>query len=349
MKQLLIRGFHLAGGFGILRYLRRRSAVIACYHGVLPGEDDSYDFLHANFVSAAAFERHLRWLASRYRLVPLRTIVEALEQGTELPARAAAVTFDDGFANNYVVAFPILRRLGVPATIFLTTDKIGVPGEQLWTERVKRAIFLSPASTVTLTAGQSATYPLRTPRERERAAGIVSGILKRAPVAQRDAWLEEIERVCGYPSLQSSDAVRYDFLTWDQIREMAANSIGFGSHTRSHPMLRTLGADELTNELVASKRAIERELGAECFAFAYPNGKFEDFGPRDVAALRQAGYRCAFTLEGGLVHRNSDRFALDRVNLARQFDEPLLNASLTGALADIRMLAGRRSAAPAGM
>lgn len=348
MKQVFLTGLHLAGAFGALRHLRRHSAVVLCYHGVLPGNDDSYDLMNANFVAATAFERHLRWVARRYQLVPLRVIVDALKSGTNFPTRAATITFDDGFANNYRVAFPILRRLGVGATVFLTTDKIGVPGAQLWTERVKLAILLTPLTAVTLKLREEQVYRLDRLRDRENATRLVLGAMKLAPVAQRDEWLNAIEQVCGRPALSPSDAMRCDFLTWDEIREMAAAGIEFGSHTKSHPILKSLDDAQLFEELSGSKRTIERELGTECYAFAYPNGKFADFGAREVRALEAVGYTCALTLEGGLVERDSHRFALNRVNVGRQYPPSLLNASLTGARADIRSLLGRRPAAPVG-
>lgn len=349
MKRLILRGLHLVGAFGALRHLRQGSAVIVCYHGVMPGDDDSYQFLNANFVSAKAFEEQMQWLASRYHLVPLRRIVEALDAGAGLPSRAATVTFDDGFANNYRVAFPILRRLAIPTTVFLTTEKIGVPGAQLWTERVKRAIYLTPQAAVTLRIGERNTYQLPDGRARERVARMVLGHLKRATAAQRDEWLTEIEGVCGRPGLQPHDAMRYDFLTWDEVREMATAGVEFGSHTVSHPILRSLDDRALAVELLESKRTIESHLGRECYAFAYPNGGFDDFGAREMAALESAGYRCALSLEGGLVRRDARRFALDRTNVAREYALPLLNATLTGAMADLRTLTGRRPAGPAGM
>jgi len=349
MKRTILRGLHLVGAFGALRHLRRNAAVIVCYHGVMPGDDDSYQFLNANFVSTKAFEQQMQWLASRYRLVPLRHIVEAIDQGAALPARAATVTFDDGFANNYRTAFPVLRRLGIPTTIFLATEKIGVPGAQIWTERVKRAIYLTPKTSVTLHVGGPCTYQLPDAGARERGARLVLSQLKRATVAQRDEWLAEIESVCGRPSLQPNEAMRYDFLTWDQVREMAAAGIEFGSHTVSHPILTSLDDDRLAFELSESKKTIESQLGRECYAFAYPNGGFGDFGPREMAALKGAGYRCALSLEGGLVRRTAERFALDRTNVAREYALPLLNATLTGAMADLRSLTGRRSVGPAGV
>jgi peptidoglycan/xylan/chitin deacetylase (PgdA/CDA1 family) len=348
MKNAVLQVLHSTGAFGALRHLRRHAAVVVCYHGVMPGADDRYDYLHNNFVAASAFERHLVWLSSRYRLVPLAQLISAFDRDQPLPPRAATITFDDGFANNYRVAFPILRRMGISATIFLTTGKIGIAGAQLWTERVKRAIFLSDRSTVAVDLGGVKTFELKGPHARERIARTILGDLKRAPLAMRDEWMERVEHAFGAAPLRPADAMRYDFLTWSEVREMAAAGIEFGSHTVTHPILTTLTDAQLRDELTESKRTIESELGRECYSFAYPNGGYADFGAREMAALETAGYRCAFSLEGHLVHHGAHRFALDRSNIARQYSPSLLNATLTGALADLRRATGRRATGPVG-
>lgn len=337
-KHSAVWALHRAGLFGTLRRLRGGSALILTYHGLLPGDDDRYDFLSANFVSAAAFERQIAWLARHYRLLPLREIVEAFERGGSLPARAATVTFDDGFANNFRLAFPILQRLGVPWTVFLTTGKVGVAGAQLWTERVKRAIYLTPRTSASFGIPGLAPQTLRGAAERECAARTVLSHLKRAPVDERNRLVSRIERTCGRPAISAAEAVRYDFLTWDEVRTMAAAGVEFGSHTVSHPILSTLSAPELERELADSKRTIEAELGRECYAFAYPNGQPGDYGERERNALRRLGYRCALSLQGRLNRRTNTPFTLDRVNIARECDPALFNAALTGALADLRRI-----------
>jgi peptidoglycan/xylan/chitin deacetylase (PgdA/CDA1 family) len=336
VKRTTLWALHRTGAFGALRHLRKQATPVLTYHGVMPGDDDRYDFLLDNFVSAAAFERQMRWLTSRYHPVSLRQIVDALDGGAPLPRGAATVTFDDGFANNFRVAFPILQRLGVPATIFLTTEKIGVAGAQLWTEQVKRAIYLTPRTELTLGAPDRSHYLLDAPGNRERAARAVLGQMKKLPVADRNRRVAEIEQLCGRPAMAPTDGTRYDFLTWDDVRVMAHAGVEFGSHTVSHPVLSTLSDAELETELRDSKARIEAELGRECYAFAYPNGKATDFGEREKKALGAAGYRCGLALQGQLNRQVSDRFALDRVNVAREFDEALLNARLTGALADLQ-------------
>jgi peptidoglycan/xylan/chitin deacetylase (PgdA/CDA1 family) len=337
IKRTALSALHGSGLLGALRHARQDSTLVLTYHGVLPGDDDRYDFLNANFVSEEAFERQMRWLSSRYRLVSLRQIAAALNGGAPLPPRAATVTFDDGFANNFHVAFPILQRLSVPCAVFLTTGMIGVAGAQLWTERVKRAIALTPVRSFVFGSDGKSYLAGRTV-ERERAARDILAMLKRAAPGERDRQVSALESICGRPDITASESIRYDFLNWNQVRTMAEGGIEFGSHSVSHPILSTLSSTALESELGDSKRRIEAELGTECYSFAYPNGKAADFGEREITLLRGLGYRCALSLNGGLNKPDANPFRLERVNISREFDAALFNATLTGATGELRRM-----------
>jgi len=329
---------------GILRAaraLQRPGCVILTYHGVL-ADSGGHDFLNHNFVPAEMFEGHLKYICRYYRPMPLRDLVSYYERGAVPPPRSLALTFDDGFANNYTVAFPLLKRYAVPFTIFVTTGLIDRPGAQLWTERLKRAMYLCSADVVTLpVAGHEVRSSLSMPADREEATRRMSLLLKRLPVAERDAALDVIESVCGRPPLTVAEGERYEFLTWAQIREMVAAGVEFGSHTVQHPILSTLDSESLAAEAVESKRHIESSLGVACETFAYPNGSSADYGEREKRALRAAGYRCALSLRGNVNGRRPDLFELDRINIGRRLDHAAFEAEVVGLLGRARALRRR--------
>lgn len=342
MKNAALQLLHRGGFFALVRRIKPPQCVVLTYHGVLSAADDSYRYLDNNFVAASAFERQIAHIARHYRPLSVGEIVAYYEKGEAPPPRSVAVTFDDGFANNGTVAFPILERYGVPATIFLATGLIGRQGGQLWTERVKRSIFLSPRNAVELDLVPERTlFILGTARERETAARFILGRLKSLPVVPRTTWVERIEEQFGRPELQSHEEERYRFLDWKEVRSLADRGIDFGAHTISHSILSTLDAGQLAEEITGSKRAIETALDRECYAFAYPNGSPADYGDRDREALRAAGYRCAFALDGGVNGRQPDMFALCRVNISRAFDPPVFEGALTGLLSAARQFRER--------
>jgi peptidoglycan/xylan/chitin deacetylase (PgdA/CDA1 family) len=344
IKIVGLGGLRRCGAFAALRFVQRRRALVLAYHGVLTTTRPAASYLDYNFIPAEMFEAQVRHLRTHFRPISLSQFVEGYERGTLLPERSVLITFDDGFANNYRVAFPILKAHDVPFTVFLTTGMIDRPDAQLWSERVSRAVYLSPLSRVDLHFGEDhCTFALTNAATREQASRALVALLKRLNPADRERRLIAIERAFGRPKLSEAERERYEFLTWTEIRQMAAAGVEFGSHSVTHPILSTLDDASLERELVDSKREIESRIGAACKVFAYPNGGQGDYGPREQRALRDAGYRCAFALLGGLVGPGDDPFALERVNVGRDFNGALFEAASTGLLGTarkVRALAG---------
>jgi peptidoglycan/xylan/chitin deacetylase (PgdA/CDA1 family) len=328
----------ILGRFGavpIARTLQRSRAVVLTYHGVLDNADND-DYLNHNFVAADWFDAQMRYICRHYRPIPLRELVATYRRGHRPPDRSVVVTFDDGFANNLSVALPILRRHSVPFTVFVTTGLLDTPGAIMWTERAKRSLYLYPGHSVDLQLdGVARTLDLSSPAARVNAAKAVLQRLKRMAPGPRNQALHDLERVCGAQPIQDHERDRYEFLTWAQARELAAAGVEIGSHTVNHPILTTLDASALRDELVESKRRVEAALGQECISFAYPNGSHADFGPREKAALRDHGYLCGLSLNGSLNDR-PDLYEVDRINVGRHLDLPAFQVAMTGMLGAAR-------------
>jgi len=210
--------------------------LVLCFHSV------SHDWEHQLAVRPALFERLVRGLLRRrFRPVP----ADRLLMGGR---RSLHVTFDDAYAD-IEGALETLQRLGVPATIF--------------------------ASTEFADSGR----PLAVPELAEEAA-------------------QHPERLAT--------------MDWERLRDVAARGFTIGSHTISHPHLRSLTDAELERELAESRQRIEDELGAACELFAYPFGEHDE---RVRAAVRRNGYRAAFALWEGSSRRNL--FALPRTDIYR--------------------------------
>ena len=340
-----------AGILASARALLRQRALILTYHGVLSGGGDQDDFLNHNFISEDVFDGQMRWIREHYRPVPLAVLIDCYRHRRPLPPRAVAVTFDDGFANNGSVAFPILRRHSIPFTVFLATGLIETPGAQLWTERVKRSIYLHDGASARLSvAGQEFVLDLQSKEARAGAARHILQFLKRQSVAVREAAVGEVESALGRPPLGARDTERYAFLTWGEVRQMASAGVEFGSHTVNHPILSTLDAADVEREVRQSRERIEAELKKPCDVFAYPNGSAADFTERDKRALERAGYRAAFSLCGRLNGPDADLFQIDRVNIGRQLDPLMFETAAVGMLglarrARQRVLAGTHALA----
>jgi peptidoglycan/xylan/chitin deacetylase (PgdA/CDA1 family) len=254
--------------------------------------------------SVAGFERQMRCIREHFHPMSLTDLVAAAER-REIPPRAVAVTFDDGYENVFLDAFPIIRRYGVPATVYLATGLIG--GGPMWNDRIEIAIRATHYGEIRSPLDDRDVLPLRTPEQRELALRRTLEALKRRPPADRDALTAEIVRALG---VTVDGGLR--MLRWAQVADMHAAGIEFGAHTVHHPILSCLPPEEAWGEIVESKRAIEERLQVSVRHFAYPNGTAADFDDATQALVVRAGFTSAVSTIFGVNTAETDRYALRR-------------------------------------
>jgi peptidoglycan/xylan/chitin deacetylase (PgdA/CDA1 family) len=216
------------------------------------------------------------------------------------------ITFDDGYADNYWHAFPILQRYGVPATIFLTTNGLD-SGELLWFERLADAVRKTSREFLDMELDIPRRFWMRTVDERVHSNNEIFGLLRKLTNSERTVWLPRILHDLG-----AQEAPRNEMLSWDQVRIMSEKGIDFGGHTVTHPFLSKLTPADAAWEVGECKRRIEQEVQKPVEFFAYPNGREEDFADANKEVLRAAGYRAAVTTIWGMNDEFTDRMALKR-------------------------------------
>lgn len=321
-KKALLGG--VWGGLGLatatlkLAALASRQLVILAYHRVLDiGDEDSYPG-DPELVSASVqnFEAQMRFVRDHMTPLSLAAVLNALDQRHSLPARSVVVTFDDGHADNYTNAFPILKSLGVPATIFLSTAYIDAVRTPFWFERIAELLYFAPRGTLALD-GYARTMSLDDIVSRRQETGLLLRHVKREPNPRRLALLAELEARLG-PSVPAAHAARRVAMTWDEVREMADAGIEFGSHTVSHPILSRLEEAEIVAELTVSRECIRARTGQAVEAVAYPVGKADAYDDRVIRAARACGYRVGLSYESGVNRRlGTDLFELRRLAVER--------------------------------
>lgn len=289
---------------GIVRALRRlhdRSQpvlTILAYHRVMPTDAlESYPF-DEELISAtpAQFEWQMSYLRKYAHPISLNDVIEFIDSGTPLPMAAVAVTFDDGFADTYRYAFPILKRYAIPATIFVCTGYMD-SNDPFWFELAAYLTYhLEPH---TLEAPGGRTFPTgdehyaRTSSLRE-----LHGILKDLPNDDRIALISAWTR--RFASCITHDAIGHSQpISWTQAKEMAAGGIDFGSHTVTHPNLARLSSEELNRELSQSKQVLEARLQRAINSIAYPIGTPSTYNEHVINATAKQGFKLGVTYISG--------------------------------------------------
>ena len=332
VKSLIVTGLYRSGGLRLFRWLNRNRLVILTYHGVLPADSGTNDYLARNFVEEGEFRRQMHYLANHYRCISLSDAVERLANGWPLPPYAVAVTFDDGYRNNLRYAYPILREHAIPCTIFLATGNIGPKAERLWTDKVSLLITHTTHQSLSFDhEGTVTNLLLRSHEERAQACRHVLTAMKAASSGTRETMIAALENRLGSTNgVSRSSRERYDFLSWDEVGGADSELVEWGAHTVHHQILTTLDDEQLMTEIEQSKRKIETRLHRPCLLFSYPNGSPTDFGEREKQALKKSGFACAVTQVAGMNGPRSDLYKLRRINIGRGHRGALFIAQVSG-------------------
>ena len=280
------------------------------YHRIHPdGERKAYPFDEGVFgPTASGFEEHIRWLARNFRILSERDLIERFATGQWPEERSAIITFDDGYRDQYTLAYPILRRLRVPAIFFIPTEII--TSRRLgWWDVIAYLIKGSRRDLVTLD-GRS----FRLPAERKRAIRYFHGRMKLVPQARTADLIERLSVACDTPppDAKTQDA---ELMTWAQVRECAESGMAIGSHGETHAVLATLDPLAQEAELRQSRAEIERHTGQPVYSLSYPVGNNAHFTRETQRIAERCGYLQAFSFGVGLnSQRGVDRFDIRRIS-----------------------------------
>jgi peptidoglycan/xylan/chitin deacetylase (PgdA/CDA1 family) len=275
---------------------------ILIYHRVLARPDP----LFPGEVDAALFERQLRLVKRFYAPLPLAEAVQRLQDGS-LPARAACITFDDGYADNAQLALPLLRRHGLHATFFIATDYLD--GGQMWNDTVIEAVRQAPGAQLDLREHGLDCLPVASLAQRQAAIAALLGRLKYLPFDRRQQLALQIRRQAG------ATAGPPAMLSTAQLHQLQAAGMGLGAHTASHPILSTLPDHAAQRDIADGKRQLESVIQAPVTLFAYPNGKAgRDYGAPHVAMVRNLGFQAAVATDWGVARPGA---GLDLLQLPR--------------------------------
>jgi len=293
------------GAFDLIRLAHRRRVLIVTYHRFsVRGEDGK--------TSAETFAEQLRYLTGRYNVVPLAQIAESINR-REPPPGLAAITIDDGYRDAYEIAYPLLRRYGAPATLFVPADFID---RRVWLWPDKTRFLTGQAVSQQFTAivnEHMLQIELNGAASRRQASNRINSALKQLPDEAKEEMIERFARALGLETPKSPPA-EFGPIAWDEAREMQANGIEIGSHTMTHPVLTRIGDERLRQELHQSRSRLEEVLRRRVEQFCYPNGDYDERVQREVA---RAGYRIAVTTVSGLNKRGDDPLTLRRIHTER--------------------------------
>lgn len=304
LRWVVAAACHYTGAIALLnRFFPHRGALIFFGHRVA---EDFDDWLGG--VPPDLFERQIAWLSRHFRFLSMDELVDCLQQQRRVPDNSVVLTLDDGFADNYTQALPILEKYRVPVTVYLVTDSIDT-GELPWPQRLAWVLARTRIETIQLTIPTRQRLSLCTLPERKHALKLIKDLRKQLPMSQQLALFNSVVDQCGIPTPKDR------MLSWDQVQEMRQRGVTFGSHTVHHPFMKSLPLEDARWQLEQSKRVLEARLGERVRHFCFPHGSYGETVGRMAQAV---GYESYF-IPGG-VNRTNDHlrspFQLRRLGLS---------------------------------
>jgi len=333
---------YYSGLINFLRFLGRDSIKIILYHSI-DAEESNFTRGTGMRVTPDVFEKHMIYIQKHYTVISVRELVESLEAGKSLRNKLA-VTFDDGFADNLLNAFPVLERLGLPATIFLNTGNAG-NGRLNWIQELCYLVNTVGAFTV---ASKLASVRDDFKMESHKNGNLSDTDIHRKMQDYLAYSIDKLERETIVDRLYDSSGIERDkvpgrdtvFLNWEQVGLMAGNGISFGNHGVSHSPLSTMQPEEQEAEIRDSQQLISDNLGCEFLPFSYPFGQARDIPSEGVDLIKDSGHSCALTAMPTLNQPGVSPYKLGRIPVC---DIPVFHFAFELEMGTLKKILGWKS------
>jgi peptidoglycan/xylan/chitin deacetylase (PgdA/CDA1 family) len=312
MARMAKRILHHSGLLGLARLARSRArGVVLRYHALTDGAAPVVYAAPDICMPVDAFRLQMAFVKRAYTVMPLDALVDAVVGGGKLPARALAITFDDGYADNHRLGLPVLQELGLPATVYVATGAVA-DAAPFWVAAV-RALALGVTDEVPMPDGPS--HRVDGLGGRTAAAKALTRALVTVPAEARAAWLADAARTAGVDLMGRLGGTMLD---WAQVRALAAAGWTIGAHTVTHSNVALVEPARAEREIAESRDALAAAIGAPVRHFCYPNsgGQHAYFGDAVTEVLRRLDFRSATTSRPGALRPGADPFLLPRLGVS---------------------------------
>jgi len=296
-KLLLSKLLYFTNVLNLFRIFSSRKLIVCNFHRIY------YNNKHTEFdngvfgPSLAQFTANISWLKRHTHILSAENLLEIIYNNRELNKPSTLITFDDGYIDNFTLAYPVLKQLNVPAIFFIPTDQIET--RQLgWWDLIAYIVKKTRKKSIMLS---NETIELINPFD---AITKLHNTMKTMPFDNNINLIDKLSEVCDVP-FPDKEVQSKELMTWDQICEVSNNGITIGSHTHSHRVLNTLNIEDQHDEMLLSKQILENKSKREVFALSYPVGNYNHFSEETMNAARNIGYKLGFSFSNGINYQGS--------------------------------------------
>ena len=312
LNKVKTRVFRHLGMTKILWNYRKNGIYCFNFHRIGDAKTCKYD---PNVFSCSAedFEKHISFIKDNFEIINQKQFIKLINSNQVVDEKFAYITFDDGYLDNYELAFPILKSMKVPATFFVATGLIESNIIPWWDEiawHVKQSTLAElrlPSWNKTIVFSNKENKNIRDVLSQFKSAS--------TPIEDQLVELRNITRLV----LEHYES---EFLSWENITEMESAGMTIGAHSHSHRIFSSLSAEELSHELSHSKMLLEEKLTNKVLSISYPVGNASTYNKYMFDEIEQQGYQLAFTFRYFINQELSpNKFQLGRFSISEPFDE----------------------------
>lgn len=313
-QRLLFLAIYFTGLGLLVRIIRKNKLLVLTYHSFKSdGSEAAGSPYDHKFMEIKKFNTQLNYLKKYYTFISANDLLECISKNTKLPPYSLLITMDDGYEQNYTLAYPILKLLQIPAIIFIVTSFIDnhLP---LWTDRLDYSLINTTKKSFTI---DKAIFNLETKKDKHKATHSVRQLLKTYSNDKILTAVSELEKQLGVALGKNFETEKkYLPLSWKQIRAMTDGGlITIGGHTKHHPYISALNNIEQANEIFESKQLIENKIEKPCKIFAYPFGDKNSYNTETQKILQKNGFLLAFTTLFGHFNLSKNPLTIQRVSI----------------------------------
>ena len=296
------------------RFFIKGKVTILMFHRVA---DTFFDV--SLLVKRETFEECMKYIAQSYPVISMDFLSQNFDKWENIPDDSFVITLDDGWIDFHDTAYPVLSRLKVPATVYLTTGFVSSECSY-WQERLNKLLLPVLANKkMFLETGNI----ISTPEINLKLKDLISksdgkpiifkfiDYLKKFTDNIILKTISDLEAFLKEQAIMISEDDPRSFLNWDEVNSINEPDISFGSHTVNHPILTNEQTNVIEDEICRSKEIIEKETGRRVLHFCYPNGNYNE----EIRRIASESYKSACTTRSGFVSKNSDILSLNRIGI----------------------------------
>lgn len=296
-------------------HLSHDRLTIFLFHGVTTSKPHPVRNYTRKHIAADRFVQFCIAMSQCGHVISLNDVVAMWNSGSALPSKSFAVTFDDGFANNYTVACPILSDFNLPATFYITTGFLNSHTPS-WIDAIEISLEATMKESVSHEV-LGGTAPIRNSQEKQQLLSVIRDRVKNSPTVNPLEFSEEICRLLEVDVLAYLEDDLDRKLDDNEVAVIARNSLfEVGGHSHTHRILSYLDSNELDFEISTSLEILRSVTGRSTIHYSYPEGQPNTYNETVIATLKASGIEICPTAVHGTNPIGSDLFSLRRITVA---------------------------------